>query len=48
VTTATRRALLVVFAPLGFERTRLLRVVEVTAGRMHEFTGSVEVERLIV
>ena len=47
VTTATRRALLVVFAPLSFERTKLDRVVEVTAQRMHEFTGSAEVERLI-
>ncbi len=47
VTTATRRALLVVFAPLSFERSRLDRVVEVTAQRMHEFTGSAEVDRLI-
>jgi len=47
VTTATRRALLVVFAPLSFERSRLDRVVEATAKRMHEFTGSAEVERLI-
>src|SRR6188768_2287250 len=38
VTTATRRALLVVFAPVGFERSRLDRVMETTAERMHEFT----------
>jgi DNA/RNA-binding domain of Phe-tRNA-synthetase-like protein len=48
VTTVTRRALLVVFAPAGFERSRLDRVVAATAGRMHEFTGSVEVGRLIL
>jgi len=47
VTTATSRALLVVFAPVEFERSRLQRVVEVTAARMHEFTGSAEVRRLI-
>jgi DNA/RNA-binding domain of Phe-tRNA-synthetase-like protein len=47
VTTATRRALLVVFAPLALDRGRLDHVVEVTAARMHEFTYSVEVERLI-
>ena len=48
VTTATRRALLVVFAPVGFERSRLDRVIETTAERMHEFTGSAEVQRLII
>ena len=48
VTTATHRALLVVFAPVGFERSRLDRVVDATAARMHEFTGSAEVQRLIL
>ena len=47
VTVATTRALLVVFAPLAFERAKLAHVVDVTALRMHEFTGSVEVQRLI-
>jgi DNA/RNA-binding domain of Phe-tRNA-synthetase-like protein len=47
VTTGTRRALLVVFAPMGFDRAKLDRVVDATATRMHEFTGSAEVERLI-
>jgi DNA/RNA-binding domain of Phe-tRNA-synthetase-like protein len=47
VTTATRRALLVVFAPVELERSRLQRVVDATATRMHEFTGSAEVDRLI-
>ena len=47
VTTATTRALLVVFAPVGFDRRRLEQVVERTSARMHEFTGSAEVERLI-
>lgn len=48
VTTASHRALLVVFAPVGFERARLARVLDATAARMHEFTGSAEVERLIL
>jgi DNA/RNA-binding domain of Phe-tRNA-synthetase-like protein len=47
VTTATSCALLVVFAPRSFEPRHLERVVELTSGRMHEFTGSAEVERLI-
>ena len=46
VTTSTRRALLVVFAPVGFERRRLDRVLETTARRMHEFTGACEVSRI--
>jgi DNA/RNA-binding domain of Phe-tRNA-synthetase-like protein len=47
VTTATHRALLVVFAPLEIERATLDNVITATAGRMHEFTGSAEVGRLI-
>ena len=47
VTTATRRVLLVVFAPVEVERATLDDVVTTTAGRMHEFTGSDEVGRLI-
>ena len=47
VTTSTHRALLVVFAPAAFDRVRLERVVAATAVRMHEFTGSAEVQRLI-
>jgi len=45
VTTATNRALVVVFAPASFELARLGRVLDVSAGRMHEFTGAVEVQR---
>jgi DNA/RNA-binding domain of Phe-tRNA-synthetase-like protein len=56
VTTRTTRALLVVFAPAGFEvgsdhrtvqRTdrRLTHVLDVTAQRMREFTGAAEVSR---
>jgi len=48
VTTATRRVLLVVFAPVEVERATLDDVVTTTAGRMHEFTGSAEVGRLIL
>ena len=48
VTTATTRALLVVFAPVGFDRRRLEQVLERTSARMHEFTGSAEVERLML
>ena len=39
VTTATQRALLIVFAPIEIDQRRLDRVLEVTAARMHEFTG---------
>jgi len=48
VTTATRRVLLVVFAPVEVARATLDDVVTTTAGRMHEFTGSAEVGRLIL
>ena len=39
VTTATTSALLVVFAPHELDTARLNRVLDVTAARMHEFTG---------
>lgn len=45
VTTATTRALLVVFAPRELETARLGRVLDITAARMHEFTGAHEVSR---
>ena len=48
VTTGTTRALLVVFAPLGFELSRLTRVLDTTAARMHEFTGAAEAARAIL
>ena len=40
VTTATTRALVVVFAPRELDAGRLDRVVDLTAQRMHEFTGA--------
>ncbi|MBI3049897.1 MAG: hypothetical protein HYY76_16480 [Acidobacteria bacterium] len=40
VTTATTRALVVVFAPIEIEPRRLEHVLAVTAGRMQEFTGA--------
>ena len=39
VTTGTTRALVVVFAPHELDPVHLARVLEVTAARMHEFTG---------
>ena len=45
VTTATVRALLVVFAPREVDRGKLGRVLDVTAARMAEFTGSRETGR---
>jgi DNA/RNA-binding domain of Phe-tRNA-synthetase-like protein len=48
ITTRTRKALLVVFAPLAFDKQTMVRVVDVTAGRMHEFTGAHEVSRVIL
>jgi DNA/RNA-binding domain of Phe-tRNA-synthetase-like protein len=48
VTTRTRRALLVVFAPLAFDPPRLGRVIDTTAARMHEFTGAHELSRVIL
>jgi DNA/RNA-binding domain of Phe-tRNA-synthetase-like protein len=47
VTTATTKAVVVVFAPRGIETGRLRRVVDVTAQRMAEFTGAGEVSRLL-
>ena len=40
VTTKTRRALVVVFAPREIAGRRLDHVLDVTAQRMHEFTGA--------
>jgi DNA/RNA-binding domain of Phe-tRNA-synthetase-like protein len=40
VTTATTRALVVVFAPREIDQRRLDHVVEITAQRMAEFTGA--------
>ena len=40
VTASTERALLIVFAPIEIDERRLDRVLEVTAARMHEFTGA--------
>ena len=45
VTTATTRALLVVFAPRELEHRRLVQVLDVTAARMAEFTGCREAGR---
>jgi DNA/RNA-binding domain of Phe-tRNA-synthetase-like protein len=45
VTTATVRALLVVFAPREVDRAKLARVLDVTAARMAEFTGGREAGR---
>jgi DNA/RNA-binding domain of Phe-tRNA-synthetase-like protein len=47
VTSGTRRALLVVFAPLAFDRARLTQIIDITAERMREFTGAHEVSRVI-
>jgi DNA/RNA-binding domain of Phe-tRNA-synthetase-like protein len=46
VTTATTRALVVVFAPRSMDEARLTRVLDVTSERMHEFTGAREIARL--
>jgi len=40
VTTATTRAFVVVFAPRALDARRLDRVVDLTARRMHQFTGA--------
>ena len=47
VTTATTRALLVVFAPRDLETRRLTQVLDVTSRRMQEFTGCREVARYV-
>ena len=45
VTTATTRALLVVFAPRDIDQRRLAEVLDVTSARMTQFTGGVETAR---
>jgi DNA/RNA-binding domain of Phe-tRNA-synthetase-like protein len=45
VTTATTRALLVVFAPRAVDAARVHAVLDVTSARMTEFTGCVETAR---
>ena len=40
VTTATTRALLVVFAPHEVSERRLIQVLDATSARMTQFTGS--------
>src|SRR5882672_8138948 len=47
VTTATTRALLVVFAPRDIETKRLTQVLDVTSQRMQQFTGCREMARLV-
>ena len=44
VTTSTARALVVVFAPFETEARLLSHVLEVTARRMHDFTGAAKSE----
>ena len=47
VTTATTRAMLVVFAPRDVDERRLAQVLDATSARMTEFTGCVETARSI-
>jgi DNA/RNA-binding domain of Phe-tRNA-synthetase-like protein len=47
VTTATTRALIVVFAPRSLDEGRIARVLDVTAQRMTAFTGAKEIARLV-
>ena len=47
VTTATTRALLVVFAPREVDMPRLTRVMDVTSERMQQFTGCREANRQV-
>ena len=47
VTTATTRALLVVFAPREVDIARLARVMDTTSERMQQFTGCRETGRLV-
>jgi len=47
VTTATTRALLVVFAPREVDERRLSQILDATAARMIEFTGCLEIARSI-
>ena len=48
VTTATTRAMLVVFAPRELEMKRLAQVLDATSRRMAEFTGCHEIGRWFV
>jgi DNA/RNA-binding domain of Phe-tRNA-synthetase-like protein len=47
VTTATRAALVVVFAPIETDVPRLLRVIDTTAARIAEIAGGHETQRLV-
>ena len=47
VTTATTRALVVVFAPSSFDVALLTRVLDVTTQRMTTFTGATETNRSV-
>jgi len=47
VTTATTRALLVVFAPRDVDERRLTQVLDATSARMTDFTGCAEIARSI-
>lgn len=47
VTTATTRALLVVFAPRDIDERRLVQVLDATSSRMSQFTGCSETGRAI-
>ena len=47
VTTATTRALVVVFAPRSLEQRRLAHVLDITAQRMADVTGSSEIARFV-
>ena len=47
ITTATTRALLVVFAPREVDIPRLTRVMDVTSERMQQYTGCREIGRLV-
>ena len=47
VTTATTRAMLVVFAPRDVDERRLTQVLDATSARMTEFTGCAETARSI-
>ena len=47
VTTATTRALLVVFAPREVNERRLMQVLDATSARMAQFTGCSETSRFI-
>jgi len=47
VTTATTRALLVVFAPHELDTLQLIRVLDVTSERMRQFTGCRETARFV-